>query len=51
VDPVFLEDVLELPVILADIVVDGDIVITMGAGNIGAVAMTMAEQLCSRGRK
>jgi UDP-N-acetylmuramate--alanine ligase len=51
VDPVFLEDVLELPAILADIVADGDIVITMGAGNIGAVATTMAEQLCSRGRK
>ncbi|MGD8955723.1 MAG: UDP-N-acetylmuramate--L-alanine ligase [Chromatiaceae bacterium] len=51
VDPVFLEDVVELPAILADIVADGDIVITMGAGNIGTVAMTMAEQLCSRGGK
>ena len=51
VDPVFLEDVVELPAILDDIVAEGDIVITMGAGNIGAVAKTVAEQLCPRGRE
>ena len=45
------EDIAVLPAILADIVADGDIVITMGADNIGTVAMTMAEQLCSRGGK
>ncbi len=46
VDPVFLEAVEDLPVILRDIVADGDIVVTMGAGNIGLVAANMAEVLC-----
>ena len=46
VDPVFLEDIEELPEILGDMVADGDIVVTMGAGNIGSVAAGMAEDLC-----
>ncbi|MCB1787322.1 MAG: UDP-N-acetylmuramate--L-alanine ligase [Gammaproteobacteria bacterium] len=46
VDPIFVEQVEDLPQILADIVADGDIVVTMGAGNIGAVAANMAEALC-----
>ncbi len=46
VDPVFLEDVEALPAMLEDIVADGDIVVTMGAGNIGLVAARMAEELC-----
>jgi UDP-N-acetylmuramate--alanine ligase len=46
VDPVFMEDVEELPAVLADMVADGDIVVTMGAGNIGQVAAAMAEELC-----
>jgi UDP-N-acetylmuramate--alanine ligase len=47
VDPVFVDDVKQLPVILEDIVADGDIVVTMGAGNIGQVAARMAEELCA----
>jgi UDP-N-acetylmuramate--alanine ligase len=46
VDPVFLERVEELPGVLQGIVHDGDIVVTMGAGNIGQVAAAMAEELC-----
>ncbi len=46
VDPVFLEDVDQLPVVLQDVVVDGDIVLTMGAGDIGRVAAEIAEALC-----
>jgi len=46
VDPVFLETVEDLPVMLRDIVAEGDIVVTMGAGNIGLVAANMAEALC-----
>ena len=46
VDPVFLETVEDLPEVLRDIVADGDIVVTMGAGNIGLVAANMAEVLC-----
>ncbi|MCG6965173.1 MAG: UDP-N-acetylmuramate--L-alanine ligase [Chromatiaceae bacterium] len=47
VDPVFLENIEELPAILQDIVAEGDIVVTMGAGNIGLVAAQMAEAFCS----
>jgi UDP-N-acetylmuramate--alanine ligase len=46
VDPVFLEDVEELPALLNDLAADGDMVVTMGAGNIGLVAAKMAEELC-----
>ena len=46
VDPVFLDVVEDLPQILGDLVADGDIVVTMGAGNIGAVAAAMAEAMC-----
>jgi UDP-N-acetylmuramate--alanine ligase len=46
IDPVFLQDIEELPEILGDLVETGDIVLTMGAGNIGSVAAGMAEGLC-----
>ena len=46
VDPVFLEKIDDLPRLLEDLVADGDIVVTMGAGNIGQVAAGMAEDLC-----
>jgi UDP-N-acetylmuramate--alanine ligase len=46
VDPVFLDNIEDLPVRLKDLVADGDIVVTMGAGNIGVVAANMAEALC-----
>jgi UDP-N-acetylmuramate--alanine ligase len=38
VEPVFVEDVHALPQALADVLSDGDLLVTMGAGNIGAVA-------------
>jgi UDP-N-acetylmuramate--alanine ligase len=43
---VFIENIEDLPEILKDLVADRDIVVTMGAGNIGAVAANMAEALC-----
>ena len=46
VDPVFVENVEDLPQMLGDIVADGDMVVTMGAGNIGLVAANMAETMC-----
>jgi len=46
VDPVFLEDVNQLPVVLRDVVVEGDIVLTMGAGDIGRVAAEIAQAWC-----
>ena len=38
VDPVFVDDVAELPPAIAEQARDGDVVITMGAGSIGTVA-------------
>ncbi|SEJ70530.1 UDP-N-acetylmuramate--L-alanine ligase [Paraburkholderia diazotrophica] len=43
VEPVFVETVDEVPDALAAIVRDGDVVITMGAGSIGAVPGRLAE--------
>ena len=37
VEPVFVEDIAEMPAVILDVVRDGDVVITMGAGSIGAV--------------
>ena len=45
VDPVFVETVDELADTLAGVIRDGDIVLTLGAGNIGAVAATLAKAL------
>lgn len=38
VEPVFVADLGALPELLADVLADGDIVLTLGAGSIGAVA-------------
>jgi len=45
VDPIFVEDVNDLPAVMADIVRDGDIVLTAGAGNIGVVAASLPQML------
>jgi UDP-N-acetylmuramate--alanine ligase len=37
VEPVFVEDIAEMPATIMNIVKDGDVVITMGAGSISAV--------------
>ncbi len=44
-EPVFVEDVRELPKALAAVIVDRDVVLTMGAGSIGAVAHELAARL------
>ena len=38
IDPIFVADKDDLPTILNDVVHGGDVVITQGAGNIGALA-------------
>jgi UDP-N-acetylmuramate--alanine ligase len=43
VEPVFVDDVADLPAALRSVVRDGDIVLTMGAGSIGQVAPALAE--------
>ena len=47
VDPVYLEDVFLLPDKLSELVQPGDVVLTLGAGNIGHVARKLVgEQSC-----
>ena len=46
VDPVFVDAVRELPQVLAGLLRDGDILLTMGAGDIGAVAAQLPTELC-----
>jgi len=43
VEPVFVEDVAELAQTLRALVRDGDVVVTMGAGSIGAAAAALAQ--------
>jgi len=45
VDPLFVDDVAVLPEAIADFVRDGDVVITMGAGSIGAVPQKVFDLL------
>jgi UDP-N-acetylmuramate--alanine ligase len=44
-EPVFVEDVHELPAALAGVIADRDVVLTMGAGSIGAVAHELPGKL------
>ena len=48
IDPIFVEDVKDLPAALTDVVVDNDIVLTAGAGNIGSIATTLPQQLAGK---
>ena len=50
VDPIFLEPVEELPALLKGLLKDGDIVLTLGAGSIGAVAAELPLQLCQEAK-
>lgn len=45
VDPVFVADLDTLPVVLNDLLQDGDILLTLGAGDIGAVSAHLADEL------
>ncbi len=45
VDPIFVDEWQELPIILAGIVKPGDVILTMGAGNVGHFATQLPELL------
>lgn len=45
VDPVFVEGVDEVALVLSEMIQDGDLVITMGAGNVGSLATSLPLQL------
>ncbi|WP_237057687.1 UDP-N-acetylmuramate--L-alanine ligase [Microbulbifer sediminum] len=42
VDPIFVETIEQVPPVLADLLEPGDIVLTQGAGNVGALAQQLA---------
>jgi UDP-N-acetylmuramate--alanine ligase len=42
VEPVFVEDVAEMPEAIRRVAQDGDVIVTMGAGSIGNVAAQLA---------
>jgi UDP-N-acetylmuramate--alanine ligase len=44
-DPVFVESITDLPAVLPDILQEGDVVLTLGAGDIGAVAAGLPDAL------
>jgi len=47
VDPVFVDDIGAMPQAIADFARDGDVVIAMGAGSIGAVPQSLVEWIGS----
>jgi UDP-N-acetylmuramate--alanine ligase len=47
VDPVFVENLDDLPKILAGIVRPNDVVLTLGAGNVGRIAAQLPQQLAA----
>jgi UDP-N-acetylmuramate--alanine ligase len=51
VDPVFVEHIDELPKTLNAVLQDGDVLLTLGAGNIGAIAAQLAEKLTAQGEQ
>jgi UDP-N-acetylmuramate--alanine ligase len=44
-DPIFLENIADLPAALDDLLNDGDVLLTLGAGSIGAAAAALPAQL------
>lgn len=44
IDPIFVEKINSVPVVIKDIVQPGDIVITQGAGNVNALAKDLADR-------
>ena len=47
VEPIFVDDLAELPAALKPILKADDVVLTLGAGSIGAVAQTLPRALAA----
>ena len=43
VDPIFVEDINDIPDALRSVLKDGDIVLTLGAGNVGGLSLSLPE--------
>ncbi|MDP5004176.1 MAG: UDP-N-acetylmuramate--L-alanine ligase, partial [OM182 bacterium] len=51
VDPIFVQDEADVLEILDGVVANGDIVVTQGAGSVGALAKQLAAALAARSSK
>jgi len=51
VDPVFVDPLDELPEVVEGLLRDGDILLTLGAGSIGAVAAELSRRFCEEGER
>ncbi|MDR2092659.1 MAG: UDP-N-acetylmuramate--L-alanine ligase [Azoarcus sp.] len=51
VEPIFVEDIGEMPSRILEVARDGDVVLTMGAGSIGGVPQKINEQLRAGGHE
>jgi len=49
VDPVFVDPIAELSTVLPGVLQDGDIVLTLGAGDIGGIAVNLAAEISLTG--
>jgi UDP-N-acetylmuramate--alanine ligase len=49
VDPIFVTDVEDVPGVLKHILQDGDVILTQGAGSVGALAASLPEALAVKG--
>ena len=45
VEPIFVDDIAHLPAVLRSVLRDGDVLLTLGAGDIGAAAARLATEL------
>lgn len=50
VDPIFVEDITAVPEALENVLQDGDIVLTLGAGSVGSLANSLPEYFAQGGR-
>jgi UDP-N-acetylmuramate--alanine ligase len=51
VEPVFVEDVAAMPAAILEAALDGDVVVTMGAGSIGSVPARLKEAVDQGGER
>jgi UDP-N-acetylmuramate--alanine ligase len=49
VEPIFVEDITDAPAALERIIEDGDIVLTLGAGSVGSLALSMPSYFSEQG--
>lgn len=50
-DPVLVDDPAKLPALLENLLEDGDLLVTQGAGNVGAIARELAVQVKGEGER